>query len=159
MASASLLTFLLAGDCPTTNSLFQLNNSQAGGHLTPTFYSSHCRPKTLSRTWKAQRTPVPAVTPLLRVTQPSPSDGCFSGSTVLALSKYATVWQTAWHDMCRERSRSCNFHTRIREVLSSDLVQDTGHLHWYFSWAFQPHYGPDVDWVSNRNEYQESSWG
>jgi hypothetical protein len=23
----------------------------------------------------------------------------------------------------------------------------------------QPHYGPEVDSASNRNEYQESSWG
>jgi hypothetical protein len=22
-----------------------------------------------------------------------------------------------------------------------------------------PHYGPGVDWASNRNEYQESFWG
>jgi hypothetical protein len=25
--------------------------------------------------------------------------------------------------------------------------------------SFQPHYGPGVDSASNRNEYQESSWG
>jgi hypothetical protein len=25
--------------------------------------------------------------------------------------------------------------------------------------SFQPHYGPGVDLASNRNEYQESSWG
>jgi hypothetical protein len=24
---------------------------------------------------------------------------------------------------------------------------------------FQPHYGPGIDSASNRNEYQESSWG
>jgi hypothetical protein len=29
---------------------------------------------------------------------------------------------------------------------------------WNFS-SFQPHYGPGVDSVSNRNEYQEPSWG
>jgi hypothetical protein len=29
---------------------------------------------------------------------------------------------------------------------------------WNFS-SFQPHYGPGVDSASNRNEYQESSWG
>jgi hypothetical protein len=28
----------------------------------------------------------------------------------------------------------------------------------FFS-SFQPHYGPGVDSASNRNEYQESSWG
>jgi hypothetical protein len=27
------------------------------------------------------------------------------------------------------------------------------------TWSFQLHYGPVVDSVSNRNEYQESSWG
>jgi hypothetical protein len=32
------------------------------------------------------------VTPLLRVTQPSPINGCFSGSRVLALSKYADLF-------------------------------------------------------------------
>jgi hypothetical protein len=28
-----------------------------------------------------------------------------------------------------------------------------------FTSSFQPHYGPQVDSASNRNEYQESSWG
>jgi hypothetical protein len=28
-----------------------------------------------------------------------------------------------------------------------------------FTYSFQPHYGPGVDSASNRNEYQESSWG
>jgi hypothetical protein len=28
-----------------------------------------------------------------------------------------------------------------------------------FAESFQPHYGPGVDAASNRNEYQESSWG
>jgi hypothetical protein len=28
-----------------------------------------------------------------------------------------------------------------------------------FKWSFQPHYGPGVDSASNKNEYQESSWG
>jgi hypothetical protein len=40
----------------------------------------------------AQKTPLSTVTPLLRVTQPLPSNGCFSGSTVLVLSKYVTVF-------------------------------------------------------------------
>jgi hypothetical protein len=33
--------------------------------------------------------------------------------------------------------------------------------HWTFqlTYSFQPHYGPGVDSASNRNEYQESSWG
>jgi hypothetical protein len=28
-----------------------------------------------------------------------------------------------------------------------------------FFQSFQPHYGPGLDSASNRNEYQESSWG
>jgi hypothetical protein len=31
-------------------------------------------------------------------------------------------------------------------------------MRWNFS-SFQPHYGPGVDSASNRNEYQEDSWG
>jgi hypothetical protein len=31
-------------------------------------------------------------------------------------------------------------------------------IKWNFS-SFQPHYGPGVDSDSNRNEYQEPSWG
>jgi hypothetical protein len=38
-----------------------------------------------------RKSPLPTFTPLLRVTQPLPSNGCFSGSTVLALTKYATL--------------------------------------------------------------------
>jgi hypothetical protein len=39
-----------------------------------------------------QKTPLQTFTPLLRVTQPLPSSDCFSGSTILALSKYATIF-------------------------------------------------------------------
>jgi hypothetical protein len=31
-------------------------------------------------------------------------------------------------------------------------------MRWIFS-SYQPHYGPGVDSASNRNEYQEPSWG
>jgi hypothetical protein len=31
-------------------------------------------------------------------------------------------------------------------------------MRWNFS-SFQPHYGPGVNSASNRNEYQEPSWG
>jgi hypothetical protein len=41
-----------------------------------------------------QETPLPTVAPLLRVTQPLPSNGHFSGFTLFALSKYATVLST-----------------------------------------------------------------
>jgi hypothetical protein len=43
-SSASVFTYLLAGDCLTTTSLFQMTNYQAGGYLTPNSYSSSCRP-------------------------------------------------------------------------------------------------------------------
>jgi hypothetical protein len=38
---------------------------------------------------------------------------------------------------------------------------DTRWGHWIFqlTWCFQPRCGPGVDSASNRNEYQESSWG
>jgi hypothetical protein len=38
---------------------------------------------------------------------------------------------------------------------------DSRWSHWIFqlTWSFQPHYGPGVHSASNRNEYQESSWG
>jgi hypothetical protein len=48
-------------------------------------------PRYIASARTAQKTPLPTVTPFLRVTQPSPSNGCLSGSTVLALSKYDTL--------------------------------------------------------------------
>jgi hypothetical protein len=40
----------------------------------------------------AQKTLLPTVTPLLHFAQPLPNNGCFSHSTVLVLSKYATKY-------------------------------------------------------------------
>jgi hypothetical protein len=72
-----------------------LKPSQAGGHLTPTYYSSNRRLQTPSRytssALTAQKTILPTATPLPPVTQPLPSNGCFSGYIVLALSKYVTI--------------------------------------------------------------------
>jgi hypothetical protein len=51
--------------------------------------------------------------------------------------------------------------TEVYAVLSkphSLLSCGTHSSRWNFS-SFQPHYGPGVDSASNRNEYQESSWG
>jgi hypothetical protein len=48
-------------------------------------------PRYTASTWTAQKAKLPTVTPLLRVTQPLPSNGRFSGSTILALSKYGTI--------------------------------------------------------------------
>jgi hypothetical protein len=39
-SSASVLMSLLSGEYPTTELFFQLTNSQSGGHLTPTYYTS-----------------------------------------------------------------------------------------------------------------------
>jgi hypothetical protein len=50
------------------------------------------RPRYIVLVRTAQTTLLLTVTPLLRVTQPLPSNSCFSGSTVLALSKYATLY-------------------------------------------------------------------
>jgi hypothetical protein len=48
-------------------------------------------PHYMASAWTAQKTLLPTVTPLLRVTHLLPINGCFSGSAVLVLSKYATV--------------------------------------------------------------------
>jgi hypothetical protein len=48
-------------------------------------------PRYIESTRTAEKTPLPTVTPLLRVTHPLPSNGYLSGSTILALSKYATI--------------------------------------------------------------------
>jgi hypothetical protein len=45
----------------------------------------------IASTRLSQRTPLPTVTPLLRVTQPLPSNGCFCDSKILTLRKYATL--------------------------------------------------------------------
>jgi hypothetical protein len=39
-----------------------------------------------------QKTQLPRVIPLLLVSEPLPSNGCFAGYTVLALSKYSTIY-------------------------------------------------------------------
>jgi hypothetical protein len=39
-----------------------------------------------------QKTPLPTLTQLFRVTQPLPNSGCFSGSTILAFSRHATIY-------------------------------------------------------------------
>jgi hypothetical protein len=49
-------------------------------------------PRYIASTRTAQKNLLPSVTLLLRVTQPLPSNGCFSGSTVLNLRKYATIY-------------------------------------------------------------------
>jgi hypothetical protein len=71
-----------------------------GGRLTPNSFSSNCHLKTLvmaagpryvASVRTVQKTPLRTLNPLLHITQPLPSNGCFSGSTVLGLSTYATI--------------------------------------------------------------------
>jgi hypothetical protein len=87
---------------------------KASGHLTPTSYSSFCRLKTPSRriasARTAQKTPLLTVTSLLRVTKPLLNSGCFSGPTVLVLSKYATTW-TFWTIYVLVRPHACPIFT------------------------------------------------
>jgi hypothetical protein len=72
-----------------------LTSSQAGSHHTPTSCSSNCHLKTpshyIASACTTQKTPLPTITPVSCVTQPLPSNGCLSGCTVHALSKYATT--------------------------------------------------------------------
>jgi hypothetical protein len=48
---------------------------------------------TSERTWRV---------PLLHVYGPSPSNGCFCASTVLALSEYATIYYFLVHFLCKK---------------------------------------------------------
>jgi hypothetical protein len=48
-------------------------------------------PRYMAPARTAKKTPYPEATPLLRVTQPFANNGCSTGSTVLALSKYVTI--------------------------------------------------------------------
>jgi hypothetical protein len=48
-------------------------------------------PLHINLTRTAQKTPLRTVTSLLRVKQPLPSNGCLSGSKILALRKYAKM--------------------------------------------------------------------
>jgi hypothetical protein len=43
-------------------------------------------------------------------------------------------------------------------MLQAGRLQVRVPMRWNFS-SFRPHYGPGVDSASNRNEYQEPSWG
>jgi hypothetical protein len=67
------------------------------GGIRPHLYTSYSPLMAVSlgymaSAWTPQKTSLRTVTPLLLVTQPLPSNGCFSGCTVLALSKYATIY-------------------------------------------------------------------
>jgi hypothetical protein len=44
-------------------------------------------------------------------------------------------------------------------MLQTGSILDGVHSIFQLAQSFQPHYGPGFDSASNRNEYQESSWG
>jgi hypothetical protein len=43
--------------------------------------------------------------------------------------------------------------------IAGSILQWCHCISFRFTQSFQPYYGPEVDSASNRNEYQESSWG
>jgi hypothetical protein len=49
----------------------------------------------IASAWTAHKTSLQTVTPLLCVIKPLLSNGCFSGSIVLALRKYATIFNAS----------------------------------------------------------------
>jgi hypothetical protein len=69
-------------------------------------------PRYIAAAQSTLKTPLPTVTPLLRVTRPLRSNGCFSGSTVLALSKYATIFYFCTnHNVTK--MRLCGLYRRV----------------------------------------------
>jgi hypothetical protein len=92
-------------------------------------------PRYITSTRTAQKTTLPTVTLLLRVTQPLPSNDCFSGSTILALSKYTTMWftfrfcvvqivakPTQFRDLTYFALR-CTFRTSVHNVTCLFVIQ------------------------------------
>jgi hypothetical protein len=55
--------------------------------------AGHCY---IASEWRTQKTQLPTVTPLLLVTEPSPSNGWFFGSTVVATRKYEYANSYMW---------------------------------------------------------------
>jgi hypothetical protein len=49
--------------------------------------------------------------------------------------------------------------TAVAKLVEALCYKPEGHWIFQLTQYFQPHYGPGGDSASNRNEYQESSWG
>jgi hypothetical protein len=64
-------------------------------------------PHYISSTQTAQKTQLPTFIALLRVTQPLRSNGCFSGSTVLVLNKYAATLESHFIYSLRKMNKYC----------------------------------------------------
>jgi hypothetical protein len=58
MSSASVLTFLPAGNCPKTQTLLQPSDFHAGSHLTQTSYSSDLRLRLILRPTVSRSVPL-----------------------------------------------------------------------------------------------------
>jgi hypothetical protein len=80
----SLYCWVLIHYCMDVFTALLRSRALRGTQKTPLFY----RYVTSQRTWRVS---------LLRVYGPLPSNGCFSASTVLALSKYSTINLAIWH--------------------------------------------------------------
>jgi hypothetical protein len=79
----------------------------------------------------AQKTPLPKVTPLFRVTQPLRSNGCFSGSTVLALSKYATILKIHVVYSLFKRTNSVQNYIECLDSMLCLFIRMHAHIHTY----------------------------
>jgi hypothetical protein len=50
-------------------------------------------------------------------------------------------------------------HSCVRTDCSPPVLLSVDNSWFYYLKSFRPHYGPEFDSASNRNEYQEFSWG
>jgi hypothetical protein len=98
MENSSLCTISESHGTHDHTLLSQIQDSPNLEGQVPLFMAAGFRCIAAART--AQKTPLPKVTPLLRVTQPLTSNCCFCDSTILAFSKYATVYCTGYSSSC-----------------------------------------------------------
>lgn len=90
---------------------------------------------------------------LLRITQPLPSNGRFSGTTVLALSKYATVYVCNHEYSWRFDRFSSAVWCSLPIQLTKDRIWNMTNflvvflLSSFFSCPFRPAAWPRVDWI------------
>jgi hypothetical protein len=72
-------------------------------------------------------------------------------TTIPAWFPYTTHWILARDSVVGWGTMLQAGRSRVRFPMRS--------LDFSITYSFQPHYGPGIDSASNRNEYQESSWG
>jgi len=62
---------------------------------------------------------------------------------------FSVVYKARWGKRWRSWLRHCATSPKVAGFIPEDII-------WIFHWqSFRPHYGPEVDSASNRNEYQE----